>query len=39
MVSAFGTFAADVVHVGFGVPDLVSTAAFTIALTVILPAT
>jgi uncharacterized membrane-anchored protein len=32
MVSIFGTMAADVVHVQFGVPYLASTAAFVIAL-------
>jgi len=35
MVSVFGTMAADVVHKGFGVPYLVSTVAFSIALAVI----
>jgi uncharacterized membrane-anchored protein len=35
MVSVFGTVAADVVHVGLGVPYVVSTVAFTVALAVI----
>ncbi|MDQ1555440.1 MAG: hypothetical protein QOI02_442 [Actinomycetota bacterium] len=35
MVSVFGTMAADVVHIVLGVPYLVSTAAFAIALAVI----
>jgi uncharacterized membrane-anchored protein len=35
MVSIFGTMAADVVHVQFGVPYLVSTAAFVVALAAI----
>ena len=35
MVSVFGTVAADVVHVGFGVPYAVSTVAFAVALTAI----
>jgi uncharacterized membrane-anchored protein len=35
MVSVFGTMAADVVHKGFGVPYLVSTVAFSIALAAI----
>jgi len=35
MVSVFGTMAADVVHVGLGVPYLVSTAFFIVALAVI----
>lgn len=34
MVSVFGTMAADVLHVGFGVPYLVSTSAFAILLAV-----
>jgi uncharacterized membrane-anchored protein len=32
MVSVFGTMAADVLHVGLGIPYLVSTAVFTVAL-------
>ncbi|AJC53759.1 hypothetical protein [Streptomyces sp. 769] len=36
MVSVFGTMAADVVHVILGVPYLVSTLAFSVALAVIL---
>ncbi len=32
MVGVFGTMAADVVHVGLGVPYLVSTSAFSVAL-------
>jgi uncharacterized membrane-anchored protein len=32
MVSVFGTMAADVLHVGLGVPYAISTAGFTIAL-------
>ncbi|MBI1379151.1 MAG: hypothetical protein GC157_16965 [Frankiales bacterium] len=36
MVSVFGTMAADVLHVGIGIPYLVSTTAFTVALAVIL---
>jgi len=32
MVSVFGTMAADVIHIGLGVPYAVSTAAFAIAL-------
>ncbi|HKT04050.1 MAG TPA: hypothetical protein VJT31_31380 [Rugosimonospora sp.] len=35
MVSVFGTVAADVVHVGFGVPYVVSTVAFATALAAI----
>jgi uncharacterized membrane-anchored protein len=35
MVAIFGTMAADVLHVGLGIPYIVSTAFFTIALTVI----
>lgn len=35
MVSVFGTMAADVLHVGFGVPYLVSTVFFLVALAVI----
>lgn len=35
MVSIFGTMAADAVHVGFGVPYLVSTIFFVVALAVI----
>jgi uncharacterized membrane-anchored protein len=35
MVSVFGTMAADVLHVGLGIPYVVSTVAFTIALVVI----
>src|SRR5260221_1397762 len=35
MVAVFGTMAADVVHIGLGVPYLVSTICFAIALTVI----
>src|SRR5215475_10054177 len=35
MVSVFGTVAADVVHVGFGVPYTVSTVAFAVALAAI----
>jgi uncharacterized membrane-anchored protein len=35
MVSVFGTMCADVVHVGFGVPYLVSSVGFAIALTLI----
>jgi len=38
MVSVFGTVAADVVHVGLGVPYLASTAAFLVALGVIFAA-
>ncbi|MFJ5676370.1 hypothetical protein [Streptomyces sp. NPDC093097] len=38
MVSVFGTMAADVVHVILGVPYLVSTIAFAVALAVILTA-
>lgn len=36
MVSVFGTMAADVLHVGLGVPYLVSTASFSFVLAVIL---
>jgi uncharacterized membrane-anchored protein len=35
MVAIFGTMAADVLHVGFGIPYLVSTIFFTVALAVI----
>jgi len=35
MVAVFGTMAADVVHIGLGVPYLVSTICFAIALTII----
>jgi uncharacterized membrane-anchored protein len=35
MVSVFGTMAADVLHVGLGIPYLVSTAVFLVALAVI----
>ena len=35
MVAIFGTMAADVLHVGFGVPYIVSTTLFTVALAVI----
>ncbi len=35
MVSVFGTMAADVIHVGLGVPYVVSSIAFSIALAVI----
>lgn len=35
MVSIFGTMAADVLHVGFGVPYILSTSAFALALVVI----
>lgn len=35
MVSIFGTMAADVLHVGLGIPYLVSTAFFVVSLTVI----
>src|SRR5947209_6004263 len=35
MVAIFGTMAADVLHVGLGIPYLVSTAFFSIALTII----
>src|SRR4051812_44833138 len=35
MVSVFGTMAADVLHVGLGIPYLVSTAAFLVTLAVI----
>ncbi|HSX10061.1 MAG TPA: hypothetical protein VLF93_07960 [Candidatus Saccharimonadales bacterium] len=35
MVAIFGTMAADVLHVGLGVPYLVSTAGFAIALSII----
>lgn len=35
MVGVFGTMAADVLHVGFGVPYAVSTALFVVALTVV----
>ncbi|GCE23047.1 COG4705 family protein [Dictyobacter kobayashii] len=35
MVAIFGTMAADVLHVGFGVPYLVSTTLFLVALVVI----
>jgi uncharacterized membrane-anchored protein len=36
MVSVFGTMAADVLHVGFGVPYIVSTIGFAIALAAVL---
>jgi uncharacterized membrane-anchored protein len=35
MVAVFGTMAADVLHIGLGIPYLVSTAFFALALTVI----
>lgn len=35
MVAIFGTMAADVLHVGLGIPYLVSTAGFTVALAII----
>lgn len=35
MVAIFGTMAADVLHIGFGVPYLVSTTLFSVALAVI----
>jgi uncharacterized membrane-anchored protein len=35
MVSVFGTMAADVLHVGLGIPYVVSTAFFTVSLAVI----
>src|SRR5690349_9677337 len=35
MVSVFGTMAADVLHVGFGVPYAVSTVFFAVVLTVV----
>ncbi len=35
MVAVFGTMAADIVHIGLGVPYLVSTICFAIALTII----
>ena len=35
MVSVFGTMAADVLHVGLGIPYLVSTIAFTVVLAVV----
>lgn len=35
MVAVFGTMAADVVHIGLGVPYLVSTIGFGVALTII----
>ncbi len=35
MVAVFGTMAADVVHVGFGVPYIISTTAFALALVAI----
>jgi uncharacterized membrane-anchored protein len=35
MVGVFGTMAADVVHIGFGVPYVASTAVFAIALAVV----
>jgi uncharacterized membrane-anchored protein len=38
MVSVFGTMAADVLHVGFGIPYVVSTLAFAVALAVVLAA-
>jgi uncharacterized membrane-anchored protein len=36
MVSVFGTMAADVLHVGLGIPYAISTAAFAVALAVVL---
>lgn len=36
MVSVFGTMAADVVHIGLGVPYVVSTTVFAVALAVVL---
>ena len=36
MVSVFGTMAADVLHVGFGIPYVVSTSFFAVSLAVIL---
>ena len=38
MVSVFGTMAADVLHIGLGVPYVVSTVFFLIALAVIFAA-
>src|SRR5690348_9130888 len=38
MVSVFGTMAADVLHVGLGVPYAVSTVAFALALAAVLGA-
>jgi uncharacterized membrane-anchored protein len=38
MVSVFGTMAADVLHIGLGIPYLVSTMFFTVALAVIFAA-
>ena len=35
MISIFGTMAADILHVGFGIPYLVSTTFFVVALTII----
>jgi uncharacterized membrane-anchored protein len=35
MVAIFGTMAADVLHIGFGIPYLISTVFFTAALAVI----
>ncbi len=35
MVAIFGTMAADVLHIGFGIPYLVSTAFFAVALAII----
>jgi uncharacterized membrane-anchored protein len=35
MVAIFGTMAADVIHIGFGVPYVISTAFFTVALAII----
>lgn len=35
MVSVFGTMCADVVHIGFGVPYVVSSVGFALALTVV----
>jgi uncharacterized membrane-anchored protein len=35
MVSVFGTMCADVVHVGFGVPYIISAVGFAIALTIV----
>ncbi len=35
MVAIFGTMAADVIHIGFGIPYPVSTAFFTVALAIV----
>jgi uncharacterized membrane-anchored protein len=35
MVAVFGTMAADVLHIGLGIPYLVSSVVFAVALTVI----